>query len=422
MVRRSRQVLGISGMVQSIHRAGVWNAERPTLLAVCPNSATVLEAAVNVAARDNAPMLFAATLNQVDRDGGYTGWTPMQFVDQIRSRASHLGWSGPLIPCLDHGGPWLKDLHFQRKLPSDQAMLEVKKSITACLEAGYELLHIDPTVDPSSEPGQPMDVETVVHRTVELIKHSEAERQRLGTSEIAYEVGTEEVHGGLADLDRFDGFLASLRDCLSKVGLDDCWPSFIVAQIGTDLHTQSFNPAVSRAISKRLAPTGALIKGHYTDWVDSPESYSESGVGAANVGPEFTAAEFSALQQLCRKEASLLRTHPKLEPSGFMQALEQAVVASRRWMKWLLPAERGVSFAELDPGRRLWLTATGARYVWSLPAVTTARRQLLHNVGRVLPDPHGYVVSHIERAIDRYVNAFNLFDAIDFFNGDSGQS
>ena len=39
------------------------------LVAVCPNSAAVLEAAVAVAARTNAPMLFAATLNQVDRDG-----------------------------------------------------------------------------------------------------------------------------------------------------------------------------------------------------------------------------------------------------------------------------------------------------------------------------------------------------------------
>ena len=47
-----------------------------TLLAVCPNSDTVLEAAVVVAARTAAPMLFATTLNQVDRDGGYTSWTP----------------------------------------------------------------------------------------------------------------------------------------------------------------------------------------------------------------------------------------------------------------------------------------------------------------------------------------------------------
>ncbi len=39
-----------------------------TLLAVCPNSSAVLEAAVLTAARNRMPMLLAATLNQVDRD------------------------------------------------------------------------------------------------------------------------------------------------------------------------------------------------------------------------------------------------------------------------------------------------------------------------------------------------------------------
>jgi D-tagatose-1,6-bisphosphate aldolase subunit GatZ/KbaZ len=41
-----------------------------TLLAVCPNSISVMEAAIIAAHDCNAPMLFAATLNQVDRDGG----------------------------------------------------------------------------------------------------------------------------------------------------------------------------------------------------------------------------------------------------------------------------------------------------------------------------------------------------------------
>ena len=40
-----------------------------TLLAVCPNSDAVLEAAIEVAAKTAAPMLFSTTLNQVDRDG-----------------------------------------------------------------------------------------------------------------------------------------------------------------------------------------------------------------------------------------------------------------------------------------------------------------------------------------------------------------
>ena len=59
-----------------------------TLLAVCPNSDAVLEAAIKVAAANNTPMLFAATLNQVDRDGGYTGWTPRSFVARMPQNTS----------------------------------------------------------------------------------------------------------------------------------------------------------------------------------------------------------------------------------------------------------------------------------------------------------------------------------------------
>ena len=96
-----------------------------TLLAVCPNSDHVLEAAVKTAARCNAPMLFAATLNQVDFNGGYTGWTQAEFVAQMRAYANQYGWKGPLYPCLDHGGPWLKDLHTLSGLSYEETMDEV---------------------------------------------------------------------------------------------------------------------------------------------------------------------------------------------------------------------------------------------------------------------------------------------------------
>lgn len=52
-----------------------------TLLAVCPNSELVTRAAVRAASQAGAPLLLAATLNQVDLDGGYTGWTPQALVE-----------------------------------------------------------------------------------------------------------------------------------------------------------------------------------------------------------------------------------------------------------------------------------------------------------------------------------------------------
>ncbi|HVO69692.1 MAG TPA: class II D-tagatose-bisphosphate aldolase, non-catalytic subunit, partial [Aggregatilineaceae bacterium] len=198
-----------------------------TLLAVCPNSDAVLEAAVQAAARNNAPMLFAATLNQVDRDGGYTGWTPDQFVGKLKIYAGKYGCHGALYPCLDHGGQWLKDIHTLNQLTLEETTAEVKASITAMLRAGYELLHIDPTVDRTAK--GPLPVEVVVDRSLDLIAHVESERARLGLPSISYEVGTEEVHGGLVDLENFKQFLRLLHDGLVARGLSYAWPAFVVA-------------------------------------------------------------------------------------------------------------------------------------------------------------------------------------------------
>ena len=78
-----------------------------TLLAVCPNSMAVIKAAFRSAKRNNAPIKFAATLNQVDCDGGYTGMTQSVFTDVLRMESQAVDYTGPYIVAVDHGGPWL---------------------------------------------------------------------------------------------------------------------------------------------------------------------------------------------------------------------------------------------------------------------------------------------------------------------------
>ncbi len=389
--------------------------EQVTLLAVCPNSAAVLEAAVKSAAENRMPMLFAATLNQVDTDGGYTGWTQEEFVSQMRAYARKYNWDGPLYPCLDHGGPWLKDRHTLEGLSLQETMELVKRSLSACLQAGYQLLHIDPTVDRSLPAGEPLRIDTVIERTVELVSHAEAERLRLGLSAVAYEVGTEEVHGGMVDFGQFEVFIAGLKQALDRHGLMYAWPCFVVAQVGTDLHTTYFDPQAARRLYQVVAPLGSLVKGHYTDWVENPGAYPLSGMGGANVGPEFTAEEFLALQDLAEKEQALCRRRSGISASNFMAVLEQAVVNSGRWKKWLQPDEKGLEFTALSPERRAWLAQTGARYIWTQPGVLDARRKLYENLSIVMPDPHACVLDRIERAIDRYAIRFNLFDSLTLF-------
>jgi D-tagatose-1,6-bisphosphate aldolase subunit GatZ/KbaZ len=381
-----------------------------TLLAACPNSVAVLEAAVKVAFENNMPMLFAATLNQVDRDGGYTGWTPAEFVQQIHAFARKYEWDGPLYPCLDHGGPWLKDEHTLRGLSLEATMDEVKQTLVACLEAGYQLLHVDPTVDRTLAQGQNLAIETVIARTAELIEHTEKVRMRSGLSPIAYEVGTEEVAGGLVDYDNFCAFISGLRRELEARDLENAWPCFIVGRVGTDLHTSDFAPEDARRLYEIVSTLGSLIKGHYTDWVSNPQDYPVTGMGGANVGPEFTAAEYLALADLCKKDRDLCRSRPGTVPSQFMAVLESAVLESGRWRKWLHGAES--EWDDLSPDRRSWLTQTGARYVWTQPGVVLARQALYDSLSRVIRDPHQYVVDRIAQSMEKYVLEFRLFDSL----------
>ena len=389
-----------------------------TLLAACPNSATVLEAAVSVAARNHMPMLFAATLNQVDRDGGYTGWTPATFVAEMNRHAARYQTDVPLYPCLDHGGPWLKDLHTINRLSLAETMHEVRLSLTACIEAGYSLLHIDPTVDRTLPPNTPMPIALVVERTIDLIEHAEEERRRLGIAPISYEVGTEEVHGGLVDMENFRTFLHGLHTGLADRGLLEAWPCFVVGKVGTDLHTSYFDPESARLLYDQVQPRGSLIKGHYSDWVENPQDYPVSGMGGANVGPEFTAAEYRALLELDARAADMARGRPAMLRSRLPQALEDAVYASNRWRKWLQPGEEETPFALLAPERKNFLIETGCRYVWTQPDVVAERDALYESLFPVLADPHGWVVEQIARQMERYITPFHLFDSATLLQDD----
>ena len=101
---------------------------RRTLFAACPNSTAVIKAAFRAAKRNNAPIYFAATLNQIDCDGGYTGMRPDEFVKLVRMEAAAVNFDGIYIVAIDHGGPWLKDKQRTEKWSTEAAMDGVKRS------------------------------------------------------------------------------------------------------------------------------------------------------------------------------------------------------------------------------------------------------------------------------------------------------
>ncbi len=398
-----------AALLVELLRGPLADAARPgpchTLLAVCPNSEAVARAALLAAQEANTPLLYAATLNQVDRDGGYTGWTPSSLAEFIADEAERLGLDVPVLLGLDHGGPWKKDTHRRQDLDYEATMSEVKRSITACVEAGYDLLHLDPTVDRRLPPDAPVPIDTIVERTVALMHHAEDARRAAGQPPVAYEVGTEEVSGGLQSEDRFRAFLDRLDEALAAHDLPA--PSFVVGDVGTTLAGEGFDADRARRLTTAAAQQlGALLKGHYTDDVAAPEAYPVSGMGGANVGPGLSVVEAEALHDLVALETRLDKA------SGLPETLRNAVVDSGRWRKWLSAEEEGRAFEDLPQERRRWLVDTGSRYVWTRPAMETARKRLYDNVAPYR-DAAAYVRWRLKTAILHYMHAFNLIDLSD---------
>ncbi|MBD8388572.1 class II D-tagatose-bisphosphate aldolase non-catalytic subunit [Dysgonomonas sp. BGC7] len=387
-----------------------------TLLAVCPNSLSVIKAAFRAAKRNNAPIKFAATLNQVDGDGGYTGLTQYEFTKMLQIEAASVNYTGPYIVAVDHGGPWLKDVQSIEKWDTEKAMNGVKKSLVDSIAAGYDLLHVDPTVDIFVADGEIIDIKIVAKRTVELIKYVEDFRRNHNLPPISYEVGTEEVHGGLADDDTFDLFISLLKEGLTKEGMADVWPCFIVGKVGTDLHTTLFDKDVAKKLTEKVKTFGSYIKGHYTDGVTNPEDYPRTGMGAANVGPEFTISEYNALIELEKIEKQLQAEGKVALLSNMKNTLWQLVLDSNRWIKWLQNDEKGKKFEELSEDRQNWLIQTGCRYIWQHPQALAARYRLYENLNKSGINAEEVVLGRIEHDMDKYFYAFNLVNLNDYIS------
>lgn len=383
---------------------------RATLLGICPISRSTIRASIECAKLLNFPLMFVATLNQIDIDGGYTGLTPRDFVDLVKWECERLEFSGPTIIALDHGGPWLKDKHVIERLVWEETIEWVKKSIEACIKAGYDLLHIDTTVDIWLKEKGDLSIDLIATRTADLMEYAEEIRRENEFPRLSYEVGTEEVHGGITSPQLFIKFILRLREELRKRNLENVWPCFIVGNVGTYLSPiNKFDPGKARALVEVARTYDLYVKGHYTDYVTNPEEYLKAGIGGANIGPELAHAEYIALEELAQLEG-ILHNHGRIpKPSKIVEKLNDAVVRSGRWRKWLTEEEAFLKFDELPAERRRWLLGTGARYILSSPEVVEARVRLQENLGKYGLDAK-VVTAKLRDVIWKYARAFNLID------------
>lgn len=370
-----------------------------TLLGVGPMSLNCVNAAVELANEHNAPLMFIASRRQIDSEqfnGGYVNnWTTSEFASYVKSKDKH----GNVILARDHGGPWQSNEEKKQKMSLDLAMKSAKESYKADIDAGFEVLHIDPSIDIHGTPSQ----NELLERLFDLYDYCWSYAQESG-KEIIFEVGTEEQSGSTNTPEELDSTLFSIEKFCNQNNFP--LPTFVVIQTGTrvmetrnvgsfDSPLRVFDEIPSEIQVPKMIEIckqhSIFMKEHNTDYLSDVALswHPRLGIHAANVAPEFGVAETKALLQIM-KDNNLVSLADKF--------LELAY-KSKRWEKWMLP-----NTTASDRDRSI----ISGHYIFSTPEFIELKKevsQCLKNKGIELDV---YLHDQVKKSIFRYLHNFRL--------------
>ncbi|WP_407353467.1 D-tagatose-bisphosphate aldolase, class II, non-catalytic subunit [Luteimonas sp. R10] len=401
---------------------------------ICSAHPIVIEAALRHALRMDRPfLLFEATCNQVNQDGGYTGMTPAGFVEFVHAIADRVGFDrARLVLGGDHLGPnpWTA-------LPADAAMAKAETMVAAYVAAGFRKIHLDCSMACSGDP-EPLPEAEIVRRAVRLCRAAETAHAQAGGEAPVYVIGTEvPVPGGATE--SIEGLapttpeaaLATIRahrDAFSAAGLDGAWPRVIasVVQPGVEFDHHDvidYRPEAAAPLSRAIERVpGMVFEAHSTDYQTRPAlaALVRDHFAILKVGPGLTFALREALWALDAIEREWI------DPPR--QARLREVVRERmhaepgHWQRYYHGQGRALA-VDLD-----YSLSDRMRYYWPDPAIEQARQRLFDNlhadpppmslIGQYLPHalralrhetatnaPLSLAMAHIDVVLDDYNDA-----------------
>ena len=372
---------------------------RCTLLGVGPMSVNCVDAAIELASEHEAPILMIASRRQIDSEefgGGYVNnWTTEEFANYVTDKDK----KGKIILARDHGGPWQNTKEKAAQLGLRKAMDSAKRSYQADIEAGFQVLHIDPSVDIHSTP----DIDEVLNRIFELYEFCWMEAQR-NRREIIFEVGTEEQSGSTNSQEELDYMLNSIIKFCIKNNIPQ--PAFVVIQCGTRVmemrNVGSFDSPVRVAneipaeiqVPKMIDicnKHNIFMKAHNTDYLSDEglQWHPRLGIHSANVAPEFGVAETIALVDL-------------LEENSYLNLAERFLKISfdsRKWDKWMLKDSTAS-----DRDRAL----IAGHYVFSNPEVKELKLEASVEFETKGIHLERHLKNKVKKSIHRYMTNFRI--------------
>ena len=403
--------LSVKDVVRAINRLRE-TGEMITLLAVCPMSEELIRVPIELGVEYDFPVAFVASRNQISEDqgGGYVmGLSQKEFIEKILAVEQLIdsGNSYLRFVSVDHCGPWYKE--HEKSCGYEEAVKSVQRTLTACLEAGYSGIHIDCTFAPPKH--VEMNAEKIIKLTVDLMEFCEEQTKRLGVSPVSYEIGTEETAGLGITAEHFRQSISGILTEIKKRKLPE--PAFVVGRTGARIkmleNVDPYDYTSAASLPKVAGEFDMGFKEHNADYLSSLilSLHPEFGITAANVGPEFAAAQTRALLDL----AAIEQRKSSGGKSNLYEIMSNAVLKQAPFHKWLRKGDNWTAENLRNmPDELRAVTLLAGHYVYYDKDVREAVFELYDNLNKqgLVDKPEDYVASAIKKAIVRYVEAFNL--------------
>ena len=375
------------------------NSRRCTLLGVGPMSKNCVDAAIELSNDYEIPLMLIASRRQIEAEefgGGYVNnWSTECFAEYVLENDR----KGKIILARDHGGPWQSNFEKEQKLSLRNAMESAKKSFQIDIESGFEMIHIDPSIDIYGE----LSVDETLLRLFELYEFcwSVAEQEK---RKIIFEIGTEEQNG--SNSSRFDSeyVVSETNKFCKKNNLPV--PTFVVIQTGTKVmetknigtfdnpfRIQGELPAEIQIpkILDMCNRNNIFLKQHNTDYLSDEALawHPKLGIHAANVAPEFGVAETLAFIEILKK----------YKLNGLIEKFVKLSFESKKWQKWMLPESKAEEMEK---------AVIAGHYVFSDPEFVEIKSHTKSELQKHNIDLDKHLKSKVKNFIMRYLINFRL--------------
>ena len=364
-----------------------------TMVGVGPMSINSINATVDLAKYSKLPLMLIPSRRQIDRNEGYVGnFNSINFSKYLKNKKN-------IILCRDHGGPWQNNYEVENNLNIKKAMLSAKKSFETDIDAGFEIIHVDPSIDIKNK----LNIDIILERICELVEHcwyySKKKKKK-----ILFEIGTEEQNGLLETFENYEYAFSKLNKFFLSNKIPN--PIFFVVQFGTkvmeDKNIGKFNKIDNfgelKAKNKEflriinfLKEKKIFTKIHNVDYLsDKHLSFLKMcKVGAINVAPEFGVVETRSFIKILKDNNldELLKNFLDLS------------YKSKKWKKWVINQNKISKFK---------CSELSGHYVFSTKEFKKIKKEANNFLIKRNVDMDVIMYCSVKNSISRYLKKFSL--------------